>query len=151
MRKLFCILLPAAIFILSACSTASTATPTKAPPRATNTPFPARPTPNAAELEITDPTKNIEVAVGDDFTITVRTSRSPELHWELSEALDAGIVEYVWKDHISDDPSNPVNSSGTDVWRFNAIGPGTTAIVLGNYNGMESTTSQTFVYTIVVK
>jgi predicted secreted protein len=149
-RKLFCTVLLAA-FILSACSTAPTATPTNAPPRATNTPLPARPTPNAAELEITDPTKNIEVAVGDDFTITVRTNRSPELHWELSETLDANIVEYVWKDHIPDDPSNPTNSSGTDVWRFNAIGPGTTTIVLGYYKGMESTTSQKFIYTVVVK
>ena len=154
MKKLFLIFLVAA-FMLPACSEAPTATltvtPTKALPRATNTPRPAKPTPNAAELEISDPTKNIEVTAGSDFTITVRTSRSPELHWELSEALETNIVDYVWKDHIPDDPSNPTNSSGKDVWRFKAVGPGTTTIVLGYYKNMESTTTQTFAFTVVVK
>jgi predicted secreted protein len=148
-KKLFFLFLLAA-FMLPACSEAPTATPTKAPLRATNTPLPARPTPNAAELEISDPTKPIEVTAGSDFTITVRTNRSPELHWELSEMLEADIVGYVWKDHIPDDPAD-VNSSGRDVWRFKAVGPGTTTIALGYYNGMESTTTQTFIYTVVVK
>jgi predicted secreted protein len=147
-KKLFFLFLLAAL-MLPACSTAPTEVPT-ATPRPTITPIPARPTPNAAELEVTDPTNDIEVPAGSDFTITVRTSRSIELHWELSEMLDANIVEYVWKDHIPDDPSD-LASSGSDVWRFKAVGPGTTTIVLGYYKGAESTTTQSFTYTIVVK
>lgn len=150
MRKLFLTLMFAA-FILPACSTTPNATPTEALPPTANTPLAARVTPNAAELEITDSTKPIEVTVGNDFTITVRTNSSPELHWELAEALETDIVEYVWKDHIPDDPSKPTNSSGKDVWRFKATGPGTTTIVLGYYKSMESTTAQISVFNVVVK
>jgi len=62
----------------------------------TATPIPPRPTPNKAELEISDPTKTIETVAGDEFTITVKTSLSPERHWEVAEELDSKIVAYVW-------------------------------------------------------
>jgi predicted secreted protein len=123
---------------------------TEAPrPRPTFTPRPERPTPSAAELEITDPTKPIEVAVGSTFTITVRTSPIPDLHWEVSEELDPNVIAFVWKDHIPDDAAK-VESSGKDVWRFQAVGPGTVNITLGYYQGMESTSQIQYVYQVVV-
>lgn len=118
-------------------------------PRPTYTPRPERPTPSKAELEITDPTKPIEVTVGDTFTITVRTSPIPDLHWEVSEALDPNVVAFVWKDHIPDDPAK-IESSGKDVWRFQAVGPGTANIILGYYQGMEVTSQLEYVYKIMV-
>lgn len=148
MKKLFSFFL-LVTFILSACSTSNTESTSISRP--TVTPLPARPTPNATELEISDPSKPIEVTTGNDFTITVRTNRSQEMHWELSEALETNIVNYVWKDHIPDDPKNPSTSSGKDVWRFIATGPGTTTITLGYYKNMESTTAQLFSFTVVVK
>ena len=149
MRKLFLTFLLIA-FILPACSEAPTATLTKAPPRATYTPIPARPTPNAAELEITDPKKTMEVTAGSEFTITVKTFIDPDFHWEVAEELDSKIVEYVWKDHVPDKPDNP-NSSGRDVWRFKAVGPGTTTITLGYYQGTTLNANPMRVFTIVVK
>jgi len=134
------------ILILSACSGA----PTGATARATVTPLPSRPTPNAAELEIWDPAKTIEVAAGNDFTITVKTNLSTEYHWEIAEALDPKVVEYVWKDHKPDDPNNP-NSSGKDIWRFKAVAPGQTTITLGYYRGMTVSAAQKPVFTVVVK
>jgi predicted secreted protein len=148
-KKLIYTLLPATL-ILAACSGAPTVVQTEALPGATHTPRPERPTPSAAELELSDPARTIEVTAGSDFTITVRTTLATDFHWEIAEALDASIVEYVWKDHIPDDPGNP-NSSGRDVWRFKAVAPGTTTIVLGNYKGMEATTPQMSVFTVVVR
>lgn len=143
-----------AIFIVTACGTAPTQQPTTAMTKVTAivtaTPIPPRPTPNKAELEISDPTKTIETVAGDEFTITVKTSLSPERHWEVAEELDSKIVAYVWKDHVPDDPNKP-NSSGRDVWRFKAVAPGKTTIILGYYQGMNATTSQKSVFIIVVK
>ncbi len=145
MRKLLFILL-FAVLSLSACK----GTATEPPIRPTNTPIPSRPTPNAAELVLSDPTQPIEVSAGNDFTITVRTHPDPNLHWELSEALDPTLIEYVWKDHVPDDPSNP-NSSGKDVWRFKALAPGKATIVLGYYQGMTDTTVTMYPFTVEIK
>jgi len=142
-KMLFSFLLAA--LLLSACSGA-----TQAPVRATATPIPPRPTPNSTELGISDPAKTIEVAAGKDFTITVKTNLSSDFHWEIAEALDSKIVEYVWKDHVSDDPNN-TNSSGKDVWRFKAVAPGKTAITLGYYQGMSDQASQKPVFNVVVQ
>ncbi len=143
MRKLFFTVLLAAL-ILSACSGNG------APVRPTITPIPLRPTPNAAELELSDPAKPIEVAAGNEFTITVKTYLTSDYHWEVAEALDSKIVEYIWKDHMPDDPNKPT-SSGKDVWRFKAIAPGSTTITLGYYQGMTENAAQKPVFTVLVK
>jgi predicted secreted protein len=148
-RKLFFTLL-LTVFLLPACGGVPTEAPTAAPARATYTPLSPRPTPNTAELELSDPEVIIEVIAGDQFTITVRTNRSPEYHWGVDQALDSRIVEYVWKDHVSDDPGNP-NSTGRDIWRFQAVAPGRTTIILGYYRGMSIITARKPVFTVVVK
>jgi predicted secreted protein len=150
-RKLFFIFLLIALF-LAACSGLPllTKVPTKAPARATYTPPPPRPTPNAAERELSDPAKIIEVVAGNQFTITVRTYLPAEYHWGVDEFLDSNIVEYVWKHHLLDKPDNP-NSPGRDVWRFQAVGPGQTTITLGYYRGLTIDTVEKPVFTVVVK
>jgi len=145
-RKLFLILSLAALSI-SACGESSASTPQ---PAATIGTIPSRPTPTTQELEPTNPKKDIEVTSGDEFTITVNTFVDPNYHWEVVEALDANIIEYVWKDHVPDNP-NTANSSGRDVWRFKAIAPGKTTIKLGYYLGTEDKASPEVVFTIVVK
>lgn len=147
-RKLFSILLLIAL-TLPACSSTKTL-PTPAGPQATVTPLPDRPTPGADELELSDPTKPIEVSVGEDFTITVRTIPDPGYHWEIAEAFDSNVVEYVWKDHIADHPDNQ-NSRGKDIWRFEALAPGETDIVLGYYQGETTQTLQVIAFPVVVK
>lgn len=137
-------------FILTACVGVPIGTPTKARTRPTYTPHPPRPTPNAAELEISDPAKIIEVIAGNQFTITVRANRSQEYHWGVAEALDPNIIEYVWKDHVYDRLGNPY-ITGRDVWRFKALAPGRTTIILGYYRGMTVIAIQKPVFTVVVK
>lgn len=135
--------------LLAAC-TATPAAPTEVPtPRPTFTPRPPHPTPSEAELEISNPTQPIEVKAGSTFTITVRTAPFPDYHWEVAEALDPNIIAFIWKDHVADDAAR-IDSSGKDVWRFQAVGPGTTKITLGYYKGMESVSQIQYVYEIVV-
>ena len=114
-RKLLLIFLLTAFF-LAACSGLPLLTkePTKTPARATYTPHPPRPTPSAAEREISDPAKIIEVVAGNQSTITVRTYLPTEYHWGVDEFMDSNIVQYVWKHHLLDEPDNP-NSPGRDV------------------------------------
>ncbi len=141
MRKLLFILIVAALS-LPACSQA--AAPTTTAPGRARTKF------TAAELEISDPAQPIEVKAGSEFTITVATVRSQVLHWEVAEALNESIVQYVWKDHVSDDPLDP-SSTGRDIWRFKGVAPGKTTITLGYYPGESADTSQKAVFTVVVK
>jgi len=150
LRKLFFILLFAAL-ILPACSGTSTQAPGgDASARATMTPLPFRPTPNAEELRVSDPKKTIEAVVGADFTITVRTNPPSGYHWELAEALDPQVIEFVWKDFIPNQPDLP-DSSGKDVWRFRALAPGEAKIVLGYYLGMTEDAAEMLTFNVVVK
>ena len=144
MRTLFVMIMLAALLLMGCSNTSETSI------RPTATLIPPRPTPNAAELELSDPAKPIEVSAGKEFTITVRTYLTPDYHWEIAEALDPKVVNYVWKDHVPDDPNNP-NSSGKDVWRFTAVAPGQTTIALGYYQGMTDNAQQKPVFTVVVK
>jgi predicted secreted protein len=148
LRQLIFILL-LAILILPACS--GTSTPAAdVSARATITPLPFRPTPNAAELEVSDPKKTIEAAVGADFTITLRTNPPSGYHWELAEALDPQVIEFVWKDFIPNQ-KGATDSSGRDIWRFKALAPGETKIVLGYYMGMTEDAAEILTFTVVVK
>ncbi len=141
MRKSFYPLILAAL-ILAACSSgpAAQTAPTKA----------VHPTPNAEELKVTNSTDTIVVTAGNEFTITLRTNLSSGYHWEVAKEIDPGIVQYVWKDYVPDQPGNP-NSSGRDVWRFKAMAPGTTTITLGYYFGQTDNAATMPVFNIVVK
>jgi predicted secreted protein len=147
-RKLLFIFILAALF-LGACGTES-AQKTPIPIPATSTPNPSRATPSTAELEISDPEKVIEVAAGEEFTITVEANLSAEYHWEVAEELDSSIVEYVWKNHVPAQPGTTV-SSARDVWRFRAVALGETTITLGYYQGMTNQTAEKLIFTVVVK
>ena len=145
MRKLFLVITLAMLF-LSACN----GTSTQPAPTPTSAAAPAKPTIDPAELEITNPANPIEVDAGKEFTITVRTNPFPDYHWEVAEQIDSSIVQYVWKDHVADNPSNS-EVSGKDIWRFKAVAPGKTTITLGYYYADTDTTAKTEAFTIVVK
>jgi len=92
----------------------------------------------------------INTTVGSEFKIAVKAHPASGYHWEVAEALDTKIVDYVWKDYLPDNIENPT-FSGSDVWRFKANGPGTTTISLGYYLGMTDVASQLLVVTVVVQ
>jgi predicted secreted protein len=146
MKKLLFPLIVAAVLLAACSGQAAQPTAVSNPPTAN----PDRPTPSAAELVATDPSKPIEVAAGSEFTITVLADLAADYHWEVAEALDPSFVEFVWKDHVNPDPNNP-KSVARDVWRFKAVGPGTTTITLGYYQGESDNAPQMPVFTVVVK
>jgi predicted secreted protein len=147
LQKQFFVLL-LIILLLPACGRTSTPTPdSKAPAQANVTP---RATFSEAELEVTDPKKPIEVTAGQEFTITIRTNTGSGYHWELAEELDPKVVEYVWKDFVPLQPDTP-NSTGKDIWRFKAVAPGETRIVLGYYIGMTEDSAGMATFNVVVK
>ena len=148
-KQLFIFLFP--VLLLSACSGAATPTSgSEAPPQTDVTSRDTLPTLSPAQLEVTDPNKTIEAAPGDHFTITLRTNPASGYHWGLAEELDSNIVEYVWKDFVPTQPDMP-NSTGKDVWRFKAVAPGETEIVLGYYMGMTEDSAEMLTFMVVVK
>ncbi len=132
MKKIIFIVLAAAL-TLAACAPSTPAGPTPIP-----------------TLAVSDPGKTIEVTAGNEFKIVIDSNPTTGFHWELVEALNTKVVDYVWKDYIPDQPVMP-GSGGKDSWRFKAIAPGQTTITLGDYQGMSDVASQTLVFTIIVK
>lgn len=143
LRKQLILLLSTLLF-LSACGGTATPTPSG------ETPGSGRPTPSAAELEVSDNAPPIEATAGEEFTITLRTNPPSGYHWEIAEEFDAGVVEYVWKDFVPTQPDRP-NSSGKDVWRFKAVAPGEAKIVLGYYLGETEDSAEMLTFTVIVK
>jgi predicted secreted protein len=156
-KKLIFILIPAALLLFS-CQQTPTPVATAdlggiTDPRimtAVAQTLVARPTASAAELVVTDPAKPIEVSAGSEFHITVANTLSEDYHWELADAVDPSLVQYVWKDEAPRDPKDP-NSISKDIWRFKALAPGKTTIKFGYYQGMTVNAAQTPVFTVVVK
>jgi predicted secreted protein len=113
-------------------------------------PKPSAPTP-VPTLQVSDAGKTIEVTAGNEFKIIVNVNPSTGYHWELMEALDTKVVDFVKKDYVADEPVMP-GSSGRDVWTFKAIAPGQTTITLGFYQpGDTDVFDQQLVFTIIVK
>ncbi len=139
MKKIYFIPLIVALTLV-ACSAKTQANP--------KTYIPAHPTPPNVPV-VTDPSQPIEVKAGAQFTITVESQPTSNLHWEVAEQLDVKVVDYVWKDFVPKTPGD--NSHGWDVWTFKAIAPGTTTITLAQYQGDTFTTDKKNTYTIVVK
>lgn len=111
----------------------------------------AEPTSPPDEQRITRKGDTINATVGSEFNIVVRARKpSTEYHWEMAEAIDTTLVEYVWKDFVPDFPGDP-DPTGREFWRFNAVAPGETTITLGLYLGMTDVASQTLVVSIVIE
>jgi inhibitor of cysteine peptidase len=91
-----------------------------------------RPTPQAEDLVISDPAKNLEATVGSEFKIVINSNPSTGYHWELGDDLDEAIVEFVSKDYQADKPELP-GSGGQDVWVFKALKAGEVQITLLYY------------------
>lgn len=153
MRKLPFVLIPLALILMS-CGQAPVAASAQVPGgwilTAAAATLTARPTPNTADRQISDPSQVIEVNAGSEFHITVETNLTPDYHWELAEALDPKIVRYTWKDQTPQDSNNP-GASGRDIWRFKAMAPGKATITLGYYQGMTVNSAKMLTFTVVVK
>ncbi|MBI3153468.1 MAG: protease inhibitor I42 family protein [Chloroflexi bacterium] len=104
-----------------------------------------------AELQISNPTKQLEAEVGNEFKIVIDSNPTTGYHWELVGEMDENIVEFVSRDYRADTPQT-VGSGGVDVWVFKALAVGETTIMLGYYPPGDSTEAQqTVTFNVVVK
>ena len=102
--------------------------------------------------------KEVEVAVGDSFTVTLCSNASTGLRWtELAEIGDQTVVEQV--DHkyvaLSEEGKKPPppGTPGEEVWTFNALKQGKSTISMEYGQPWESgeKAAWTFVLTVAVK
>jgi inhibitor of cysteine peptidase len=88
--------------------------------------------PQAENLVISDPAKNLETAAGSEFKIVLDSNPSTGYHWELGDDLDESIVQFVSNNY--NPPTSVVpGSGGQDVWIFKAMKEGQTYITLLYY------------------
>ncbi len=114
-------LLLAAVFVLSACSTTA--------PETQSAPQPVDPA-GSTMPALTDPNQPISVKAGEVFMIVVETNPSTGYHWEVVGEPNG--IEVISREYTASEPVMP-GSGGVEVWTLNAVSPGETSFVLGNY------------------
>ncbi len=136
MKKILIFLL-LAIFV-TACSFAGAA----------ETPSPAAP----PQLIVSDPSKTLEAAAGNEFKIIIDSNPTTGYHWALVGELDADVIEFVSQEYAADEPVMP-GSGGADIWTFKALSAGETQITLGYYPPSNDPVEpqQTLTFTVTVK
>jgi len=105
-----------------------------------------------ADLQISDPAKNLEAAVGNEFKIVLESNASTGYHWGLVGDLDSTIVQLVSNEYKAIGPAVP-GKGGEEVWTFKALSAGQTKITLGYYPPSNQPTDpqQTVTFAVVIK
>lgn len=83
-------------------------------------------------LTETDPAVPLQVTAGKEFDIVIRANITTGYEWRLVNELDETAVRFVTKRYEPDKPIT-TGSGGLDVWRFQAVSPGESQIVLGHF------------------
>lgn len=101
--------------------------------------------------------KEVEVAVGDSFTVTLCSNPSTGLRWaELAEISDQTVVEQVDHKYVAPPEKRgppPPGTPGEEVWTFKALKEGKSTLSMEYGQPWEGGTKAdwTFVLTVVVK
>jgi len=133
MKKIL-VLLVVSIFVLSACGAKNEAAEEQ-----------------SAEIQISDPSRQLEAAAGNEFKLVIDSNPTTGYQWELMGELDKSVVEFVSKDYKAD-ASQAVGSGGKDVWVFKAVASGEAEITLGYYPPDPSAEAQqTVTFKVTVK
>lgn len=93
----------------------------------------SEPSDQPAELQISDPARQLEAIAGNEFKIIIESNPFPGCHWELVNELDESIVEFVSKDYRGSGEDVLPGSGGVDVWMFKAVAAGEAHITPGYY------------------
>jgi predicted secreted protein len=73
--------------------------------------------------------ERLEVAVGQEFRITVASNATTGYHWELAAPLDEAVVKLVTNEYKSPE-TKALGAGGLEIWTFQAMGRGQTVINL---------------------
>jgi inhibitor of cysteine peptidase len=78
-----------------------------------------------------DPSRTIDVAVGEEFIISLDSNITTGYSWQLASPLEEDVVVLVGSDYIPEPGAeNRAGAGGTEEWTFKAAGKGSTTISL---------------------
>lgn len=98
--------------------------------------------------------KQINVAAGDTFTVTLCSNATTGFQWsESAQISDQTVVQQTGHEFVSPDAKGLVGAPGTEVWIFEALKKGTSTIALEYSRPWEGGEKGewTFNLTVVVK
>lgn len=96
----------------------------------------------SVELTERDSGSSIDVKVTDVISVTLRSNQSTPYHWVLTQRPDRSVLETLGSDYESE--GDAPGSGGHEIWRFRAVGEGSTALEL-QYQNLDGTpTGQRF-------
>jgi inhibitor of cysteine peptidase len=84
--------------------------------------------------------ESITVNAGQNFTVTLDSNQTTGFTWQLAQALDANLVQYVGKDYVEPADTTVVGAPGKEIWQFQALAEGKTTIVLQYSQAWDTTT-----------
>ena len=100
-------------------------------------------------------TKEVKVAVGDSFTLTLCSNPTTGFQWEPAQISDLTVLEQVDHKFVSpeSDPPPPPGTPGQEVWTFKALKEGESTISIDYSRPWEGGEKGewTFVLTVVAK
>jgi inhibitor of cysteine peptidase len=73
--------------------------------------------------------EQFNVAVGQEFTVTLASNATTGYHWELAAPLDEAVVKLVNSEYRTPETS-ALGAPGQEIWTFQAVGQGRTVIDL---------------------
>jgi len=74
---------------------------------------------------------NITVKTGEQFIIQLESNRTTGFQWGITKTLDPAIVKKIKTTYTVKGGKKLVGAGGTEQWTFQAVGPGSTKIVMG--------------------
>jgi predicted secreted protein len=91
-----------------------------------------------AVMEYSDSNVPINVSVGDEFVIKLKTNQTAGYKWQLGETIDQmSIVEFVNTEY-KHNPVRVLGGGAEEYWKFKAVGVGTASVELKYVSGYET-------------
>jgi inhibitor of cysteine peptidase len=107
-------------------------TPTLVPPTATPMSTPSPTVPSEVQVDMEDNGRQIELAVGQALVVTLGSNPSTGYEWEVAE-VERTVLQQIGEKEFQRDPNAPANTVGAggfELFRFEALTAGRTALKL---------------------
>jgi inhibitor of cysteine peptidase len=97
-------------------------------------------------IDNSDNGTTVQLKIGESLIINLASTKSTGFSWQLNQ-INASVLEFVSSQYIT--PTMP-GAPGTEVWIFNAVGVGTSAISMEYIRLFSGTVGGTFDITVNV-
>jgi inhibitor of cysteine peptidase len=103
------------------------------------------------ELDAADSGSSVPASVGTSIVIALEANPTTGYTWQLQPGLDESVVRFVSEDY-QQDPSGygAVGAGGVDTLTFEAVGEGSTTIVLGYQRSGDPAPTDSFTVSVEV-